>query len=71
VEVVYGPMVVNIDDRFDYGEDRLIGVGSMKNMIAIIVFVEKDADVIRIFSARKADENESKQFKKEIQNRLG
>ena len=71
VEIFYGPMIVNSDDRFDYGEDRFIGAGFMKNMIAIVVFIEKKADVIRIISARKANKNESKQFQKEIKNRLG
>lgn len=71
VAVFYGPMIVNFDDRFDYNEDRLIGVGFMKHIIAIVVFIEKNADIIRIFSARKANKNETRQFKKEIQNRLG
>ena len=32
-------MIVNMDDRFDYDEDRLIGIGFMKSMIAIVVFM--------------------------------
>lgn len=71
VEIFSGPMIVNIDDRFDYGEDRLIGVGFMKSMIAIVIFIEKKADVIRIISARKANRYETRQFKEEIKNRLG
>lgn len=63
-------MIVNLDDRFDYGEDRLIGIGFMNSIIAIVVFIEKKADVIRIISARRANKNECKQFKKEIKNRL-
>ena len=71
VEIFYGPMIVNIDDRFGYGEDQFIGAGFMKSMIAIVVFIEKKADVIRIISARKANKNERKQFQKEIKNQLG
>jgi uncharacterized DUF497 family protein len=71
VEIFHGPMIVNLDDRFDYNEDRLIGVGFMENMITIVVFIEKDADVIRIISARKANKNETRHFKEEIKNRLG
>lgn len=71
VEIFSGPMIVNIDDRFDYGKDRFIGAGFIKSMIAIVVFIEKKADIIRIISARKANKNESKQFEKEIKNRLG
>lgn len=71
IEIFSGPMIVNLDDRFDYGEDRLIGIGFMNSIIAIVVFIEKKVDVIRIISARRANKNESKQFKKEIKNRLG
>jgi uncharacterized protein len=71
IEIFSGPMIVNIDDRFDYGEDRLVGAGFIKSMIAIVVFIEKYADVIRIISARKANKYETRQFKEEIKNRLG
>ncbi|MEA2060809.1 MAG: BrnT family toxin [Thermodesulfobacteriota bacterium] len=71
IEIFSGPMIVNLDDRFDYGEDRLFGIGFMNNVIAIVVFIEKKADVIRIISSRRANKNECQQFKKEIKNRLG
>ncbi len=71
IEIFSGPMIVNIDDRFDYGEDRLVGAGFIKSMIAIVVFIEKYAAVIRIISARKANKYETRQFKEEIKNRLG
>ncbi len=71
VAIFYGPMLVNVDDRFNYDEDRFIGIGFMKYIIAIVVFVEINADVVRIISARKANKNETRQFKEEIQNRFG
>lgn len=70
IEIFNGPMIVNIDDRVDYGEERMIGVGFLTNIIAIVVFIEKDDDIIRIISARKANKHERKIFKKEIKNRL-
>ena len=66
-----GPMIVNIDDRMDYGEIRWIGMGFLRNIIAIIVFIEKDDDTIHIISARKANKHESKIFSKEIKDGLG
>jgi uncharacterized DUF497 family protein len=71
IEIFHGPMIVNIDDRVNYGEDRLIGAGFLKRMVAIVVFMEKYTDVIRIISARKANKYETGQFQKEIKNRLG
>ncbi len=64
-------MVINIDDRFPYDEERYIGIGFLRNLIAVVAFVEKQEDVIRIISARKANKHESKSFEKEIKNRLG
>ena len=70
IKVFNGPMIVNYDNQFDYNEDRFIGVGFLKNIIVIIVFIEKNADIIRIISARKVNKNENRQFKEEIKNRL-
>ncbi len=70
-EIFDGPMIINIDDRFDYNEERYIGIGVLRNIIAVVVFVEKGEDIIRIISARKANKHESKTFEKEIKNRLG
>lgn len=70
-QVFDGPMIVNIDDRMDYGEIRWIGMGFLRNIIAIIVFIEKDDDTIHIISARKANKHESKIFSKEIKDGLG
>ena len=70
-EIFNGPMIINIDDRIDYGEERYIGIGFLRDIIAVVIFVEKDDVIIRIISARKANKNESKIFKKEIKNRLG
>ena len=72
IEIFNAPMIVIPDDSIDYNEDRYIGIGILRNIIAIIIFVEKDDDkVIRIISARKANKHESKIFKKKIKNRLG
>ena len=70
-EVFDGPMIVNIDDRYDYGETRLIGFGWMRQIVVLVVHVEIDDDTIRILSARKANRYERKRFEKEIKNRLG
>ena len=70
-EIFNGPMIVKIDDRIDYGEDRFIGIGILGNIIAVVAFVEMEGEMIRIISARKANKHESKKFEKEIKNRLG
>ena len=70
-EIFDGSMIINIDDRVDYNEERYIGIGVLRNIIAVVVFVEKGEDIIRIISARKANKHERKNLEKEIKNRLG
>jgi uncharacterized protein len=57
-KVFAGPMVLFEDDRADYGEQRMIGVGLLDYLVVLIVHVEKD-ETIRIISMRKADGNET------------
>jgi uncharacterized protein len=71
-EIFNAPMIATLDDSVDYNENRYIGIGILRNILAVIIFVEKkDGEVIRIISARKANKYESKIYKEEIENRLG
>lgn len=62
LEVFDYPMLTRVDDRYDYGEVRYIGIG--KNQIAVfftIVYTKREAR-IRIISARKANKKERKMY---------
>lgn len=60
------PMVTFLDQRNDYGEDRWIGIGILKTILAVVVFTESERDTIRIISVRKATKNEDKIYRDEI-----
>jgi len=61
------PMLTCIDTRKEYGEERWVGIGFLKGIIAVIVYTENDFnETIRIISVRKATSNESKKFKKAV-----
>lgn len=64
------PMLTCLDARKDYGEDRLIGIGTLKTTVAVVVFTERANNSIRIISARKADRNERKKYHETIKDRL-
>jgi hypothetical protein len=51
-----------------YGEERWIALGWMKELLGVVVYVERYADVIRVISARKADRHEAKRYEQEIGN---
>ncbi|MBC3907778.1 BrnT family toxin [Undibacterium umbellatum] len=60
------PMLTLLDDREDYREDRWIGLGWIRSVIGVVVYVEREGDVIRIISARKATKNEVKRYEQRI-----
>ena len=53
-----GPMVLFEDDRSEYGEQRMIGIGLLDYLVVLIVHVETN-DTIRIISLRKAESDET------------
>lgn len=53
-----GPLVLFEDGRYDYGEQRMIGIGLLDFLVVLIVHVERDEE-IRIISMRKADSDET------------
>lgn len=60
-KVFAGPMALFEDDRYDYGEQRMVGIGLLDSIVVMIVHVETDGS-IRIISMRKADNDETDLF---------
>ena len=69
-EIFDAPMLANLDTREDYGEERWIGVGFLKNFVVVIVYTEND-EVIRIISLRKALGHERTRFEEALGHELG
>ena len=55
-------MLIELDDRFDYGEDRWFGIGFLGLGIAVVVWTERKNNNIRIISARRANRYEQRKF---------
>jgi uncharacterized protein len=69
---VFGlPMLVDIDNRRDYGEDRWIGTGLLDGRIVVVIFTEPDRETTRIISLRKALSHERRYYEQYIKNELG
>ena len=60
------PMVMFLDQRKNYGEDRWIGIGILKTILTVIVFAEPDDETVRIIFARKATKHEEQIYRDEI-----
>jgi uncharacterized DUF497 family protein len=65
------PMLIQLDQRTDYGEDRYIGFGLAQERLMVVIYTEREPDIIRIISFRKANKREKTLFETEIKNRLG
>jgi len=59
-------ILIDYDDRQDYGEDRWIGTGLLKDIVVIVVFTEPRKGLLRIVSARKANRNEQERYYEKI-----
>ena len=57
-----GPMLIERDERMDYGEERWSGIGFLRYRVAVVVWTERPHDVVRIISARKANQYEQTRF---------
>jgi len=62
VEVFERPLLIRRDDRDDYGEERWVGMGLMKNYVIVVAYTETDVDTVRLISARKATRREVKRY---------
>lgn len=65
-QVFAGRYVTFADDRFDYGEERLITLGLLAGRLVVIAHVMRDEGT-RIISMRKGNRREQKVY----QERLG
>lgn len=63
-----GPMVVWLDTREDYGEERWVGIGFLRKTLLLIVYTEPDEDTIRLISARKANKHERKIYQYKVRD---
>ena len=70
-QIFDAPMLVDIDNREDYGETRYFGIGFLKNFVVAIVFTEPDEQTTRIISLRRALKYEREQLEEYIANELG
>jgi uncharacterized protein len=70
-EIFQAPMLTALDTRQDFGEDRWIGIGSLRGRVVVVVFTEPSSDTIRIISLRKAVKRERVRYEKALKDRLG
>lgn len=56
------PIHETVDTRFEYGEERLIGIGRNSQMLILTVVYTERESRIRIISARRANKQEEQLY---------
>jgi uncharacterized DUF497 family protein len=61
-EIVFSGITFTFeDDRFEYGEDRFITLGLLREIVVVIAHTERN-DRVRVISMRKATKNEQRLY---------
>ena len=61
-EIVFSGITFTFeDDRFEYGEDRFITLGLLREIVVVIAHTERE-DTVRLISMRKATKNEQRLY---------
>ena len=63
-------ILVDLDERDDYGEERWICTGMLDGRVVVVVYTEPNEISIRIISLRKALSHERNDYEKYLKNRL-
>jgi uncharacterized protein len=64
-QVLSGPCITFEDDRFDYGEERLVTLGLLAGRLVVIAHAPRDEGT-RIISMRKGNLREQKIYQKRL-----
>lgn len=60
-EVFAGATFDRVDDRKDYGEERIITIGRMADRMVVVVWTQRD-DARHVISMRKANDREQARY---------
>jgi uncharacterized DUF497 family protein len=67
VSVFDGPTLEHYDGREDYSEDRWVMTGLMQGIV-VVVYTERENDVTRIISVRKAKTHEREEYEAHLRS---
>jgi uncharacterized DUF497 family protein len=70
-QVFKSPMLVALDDREEYGEERWIGLGMLAGRVVVVIFTERGENTIRIISMMKATNYERLRYERLLRDQLG
>jgi uncharacterized protein len=66
VRVFEGPTLERVDDRFDYGEERMYAIGVVNGLEITVIYADVDAGERRIISAWRSEPHERRAYWKSV-----
>lgn len=64
------PMIIDLDVRENYGEDRYVGIGLLDGRVVVVIYTEPNDETVRVISLRKALSYERRRYEQYLKNRL-
>lgn len=61
-ELLLGVRLDELDERFDYGEDRWYSLGLLRGEVVACVWIDLEADRVRVITMWKARPHEQEKF---------
>lgn len=68
VPIFDGPTVERVDNRFDYGEERVYAVGLVHGLEITVIYTDRKHDDRRIISAWRAEPHERRYYWQNIED---
>jgi uncharacterized protein len=62
VEFDWGEMLIQVDDRHEYGEERWLGIARARTRIYTVIFTVRGDERMRIISLRRATNREIRRY---------
>ena len=66
-DIFSSPFIKELDERFDYGEERYRNIGFCRGKMVVMVITTDRNNKIRIISARRADKAERRKYYEKFQ----
>jgi uncharacterized protein len=62
IRIFEGPTVERLDDRFDYGEDRVYAIGVVNGREITVIYADRKNNQRRIISAWRSEPHERRRY---------
>jgi uncharacterized DUF497 family protein len=66
VRIFEGPTLERVDDRYDYGEERMYAIGVVNGLEITVIYADLDAGERRIISAWRSEPHERRAYWKSV-----